>query len=242
MFEDSLLASRMGTVATERRWTWMVSVALQSGVAATVILLTAFHPEILPLRVDPPKVLMPLMPKAPVRVETRQTEASSSSPMAPVVTQIAAERSLLPSLHPSPDDVPPSFDPMASGPRMADASVLGSASGPVNGHGPAVSVRPEPKAGPLHVSSGVSEGMLIAPIRPVYPAIAKAARVQGSVVVEAIISKVGTIESLHVVSGPEMLQHAAIDAIREARYRPYKLNGEAVEVETRITVNFLMGG
>ena len=84
--------------------------------------------------------------------------------------------------------------------------------------------------------------MLIAPIRPVYPMIAKAAGVEGSVVVEAVISRDGRIESLHVVSGPPMLQNAAMDAIREARYQPYRLNGEPTEVETRITVNFRMRG
>jgi periplasmic protein TonB len=84
--------------------------------------------------------------------------------------------------------------------------------------------------------------MLIAPIRPVYPAIAKAGHVEGTVVVEAIISRAGTIESLHVISGPMMLQSAAIDAIRAARYRPYRLNGEPTEVQTTITVNFRMGG
>jgi protein TonB len=84
--------------------------------------------------------------------------------------------------------------------------------------------------------------MLLAPIRPVYPAIAKAAHVEGSVVVEAVISRTGTIESLHVVSGPQMLQQAALDAIREARYQPYRLNGEPTDVETTITVIFRMGG
>jgi protein TonB len=84
--------------------------------------------------------------------------------------------------------------------------------------------------------------MLIAPIRPVYPVIAKAAGVQGTVVVEAVISRQGTIERLHVVSGPAMLQNAALDAIREARYRPYRLNGEPTDVQTTITVIFRMGG
>ena len=106
-----------------------------------------------------------------------------------------------------------------------------------------VSVRPTTESkGLLRVSRGVSEGMLLTPIRPVYPAIAKAARVEGSVVVEAVISRTGTIESLHVVSGPQMLQNAALDAIREARYRPYRLNGEPTEVQTTITVIFHMGG
>jgi len=83
--------------------------------------------------------------------------------------------------------------------------------------------------------------MLLSPIRPVYPPIAKAAGVSGTVVVEAIISKAGTIESLYAVSGPEVLRVAALDAIRAARYQPYRLNGEPIEIQTTITVNFRLG-
>jgi protein TonB len=92
----------------------------------------------------------------------------------------------------------------------------------------------------VKVSEGVSTGMLLAPIRLTYPPIAKAAGVQGTVVIEATISKAGTIESLHVLSGPEMLRGAAIEAIQSARYRPYRLNGEPTEVQTTITLNFKM--
>ncbi len=60
--------------------------------------------------------------------------------------------------------------------------------------------------------------------------------------VEAIISKAGRIESLNVVSGPQMLRGAALEAIRAARYQPYRLNGEPTEVQTTITVNFRMEG
>jgi periplasmic protein TonB len=81
----------------------------------------------------------------------------------------------------------------------------------------------------------------MAPIRPVYPSIARAAGVQGTVVVSAVISRTGAIESMHVLSGPSMLQSAALEAIRAARYRPYLLNGEPTEVETTITVNFRIG-
>jgi protein TonB len=84
--------------------------------------------------------------------------------------------------------------------------------------------------------------MLLTPIRPIYPAIAKAAGVQGTVVVEAIISRAGTVESVRVVSGPPMLQRAAVEAIRVARYRPYRLNGQPTDVQTTFTVNFRMGG
>jgi protein TonB len=65
--------------------------------------------------------------------------------------------------------------------------------------------------------------------------------VQGVVVMEATISKMGRIESLRVVSGPEMLRRAALDAVQAARYAPYQLNGEATEVQTTITVNFRLG-
>jgi protein TonB len=82
--------------------------------------------------------------------------------------------------------------PFYSGMRMMDTVPAGIGVGSVNG--PVVSVAPTRAPGvPLHVSTGVLQGMLIAPIRPVYPAIAKAAGVQGTVVVEAVISITGTI-------------------------------------------------
>jgi periplasmic protein TonB len=72
----------------------------------------------------------------------------------------------------------------------------------------------------------------------VYPPIAKTAGVSGTVVLEAVISKAGTIENLRIVSGPMMLRKAAEDAVRTWRYRPYKLNNEPTEVETTINVIF----
>jgi protein TonB len=77
---------------------------------------------------------------------------------------------------------------------------------------------------------------------PQYPAIARAARVQGTVVLGATISKSGTIENLHVISGPAMLAAAAEEAVRAWRYRPYLLNGRPVEVETTVQVIFNLGG
>jgi protein TonB len=85
-------------------------------------------------------------------------------------------------------------------------------------------------------------GMLLLKTQPVYPPIAKAARVQGTVVLQATISKTGSIENLHVISGPAMLQQAALDAVRSWRYRPYLLSNEPVEVETTVNVIFTLGG
>jgi protein TonB len=109
---------------------------------------------------------------------------------------------------------------------------------------PSVSIAPAASPAPktLNLSSGVTAGNLIAPIRPEYPAIAKAAHVEGTVVVDAIISRTGTIESIRVLSGPPMLQRAAEDAVRQARYRPFLLNGQPTEVQTTITINFRLGG
>ena len=86
--------------------------------------------------------------------------------------------------------------------------------------------------------SVISEGQLLNRVDPVYPRVAVLTGTQGEVRLHAIIAKDGSIQSLNVVSGHPMLVGAAVDAVRQWRYRPYFLNGQAVEVETFITVNF----
>jgi protein TonB len=93
---------------------------------------------------------------------------------------------------------------------------------------------------PLRVSSGTEEGLIIEKRMPVYPPIAKATGTSGTVTLAAIISKTGTIENLHVISGSMMLQQAALDAVRTWRYRPYLLDGQPVEVETTVSVIFTL--
>jgi len=95
--------------------------------------------------------------------------------------------------------------------------------------------------GRVKVSAGNMQQNLVSRPDPVYPPIAKAAHVQGAVVLKAVISKTGTVEDLQVVSGPEMLQKSAIDAVNRWTYKPYLLNGDPVEVETTITANFTFG-
>jgi len=88
----------------------------------------------------------------------------------------------------------------------------------------------------------MSEGDLIRKTQPTYPALARSARIQGIVVLQAVISKQGTIENVTVLTGHPMLIAAAMEAVRQWRYRPYILNNELVEVETQITVNFSLAG
>ncbi|HMK29029.1 MAG TPA: energy transducer TonB, partial [Terriglobales bacterium] len=100
---------------------------------------------------------------------------------------------------------------------------------------------PPPAAHPLRVSQ-IMEGNLIHRVQPIYPHLAQMGRVQGTVMLRAIISRAGTIENLQVISGHPLLVGAAMDAVRQWRYRPYLLNGEPVAVETQVTVNFSLSG
>jgi periplasmic protein TonB len=92
----------------------------------------------------------------------------------------------------------------------------------------------------VRISQGVTKGLLIHRVEPPYPTLAKSARVQGEVVLSAIISTNGEIENLQLVSGHPMLVPAALAAVKQWRYKPYLLNGQPVEVETTITVIFAL--
>jgi protein TonB len=131
---------------------------------------------------------------------------------------------------------------------VAGMSGMGSGSGVPGGVMGGIGAAPAPVVklaapkGPARVSSGVISGLKIAGANPTYPPIARAAHVSGAVVLQALISKEGTIKNLKVVSGPEMLRTAATEAVQNWRYKPYLLNGEPTEVDTQITVNFNFGG
>jgi periplasmic protein TonB len=108
------------------------------------------------------------------------------------------------------------------------------------GERPIMPARPSP---PAHVfqTSTMLEGSLIRKVQPVYPPLAKIARIQGPVVLFAVINRAGSIDNVRVLSGHPMLVAAAIDAVKQWQYRPYILNHEPIEVETQITVNFILG-
>jgi len=94
----------------------------------------------------------------------------------------------------------------------------------------------------VRVSSGVVSGLLVRKVNPTYPPLARQARIQGVVILQAQISKDGNIENLQLISGHPMLAPAAIEAVKQWKYRPYLLNGEPVEVETQVQVNFTLAG
>jgi protein TonB len=92
----------------------------------------------------------------------------------------------------------------------------------------------------IRISQGVTRGLLIQRVEPAYPPLARAARVQGEVVLQAIIDRDGNIQNLQLMSGHPMLVPSAIAAVKQWRYKPYLLNGNPVEVETSITVIFTL--
>jgi protein TonB len=94
----------------------------------------------------------------------------------------------------------------------------------------------------VRVSLGVSQGLLIRKVPPAYPPLARQARIQGVVVLQAQISKEGNIQNLQLISGHPMLAPAAIEAVKQWKYKPYLLNGEPVEVDTQVQVNFTLAG
>ena len=97
---------------------------------------------------------------------------------------------------------------------------------------------PSPSFGTMKVSQGVSQGLLIKRVQPIYPPNALAAHTEGSVEIEATVNKEGIVVHPKVLKGNPLLARAALDAVRQWRYKPYYLNGQPVEIQTQITVKF----
>ncbi len=104
-------------------------------------------------------------------------------------------------------------------------------------------VLPPKPAAPARIKQGgeVTAASIITQTRPAYPALARQARIQGTVVLHAIIDKEGKVAQLEVVSGHPLLVQSAIEAVKQWRYKPTQLNGDPVEVDTTIQVTFTMG-
>jgi protein TonB len=243
MFEGTLVESRGQLGSPAVRWTAAGSVLVQVGIAAVLVLIPMLRPETLEMLERSPELVAPIAPpKPPVVMQVRTASAADASAAMSVPAQVARVesgagrmRQLLLGPMGMQDPGPGMVGPMGmpGGTGLDALARVGNGSG----SGTAV-VRAAERVGPVRVSSGVSAGMLVSQIVPAYPAIAKAAGVEGTVVVEAVITKVGKIASARAVSGPPLLRGAAVDAVSGARYRPYALNGQPVEVQTSVVVNF----
>jgi protein TonB len=242
MFEDSLMESQNRLSSPNQRWLTLASLTFQCAIVAAIIAMPLLHPEVLRFRPDGPSISLPLKPVPPPipHIDPSRTANPTSTPNAAPPTSGTSSLNLrnLRPIGSLTSDAPPATDTIGS--MAGPSDIPGSIGTTTQGTGNRVTLAPMP--GPVHISRGVFAGLLLAPIRPVYPPIAISTRTEGVVVVEAIISKAGRIESAHATSGPELLRNAALEAIRNARYSPYLLNGAPTEVETTITVNFKLAG
>jgi protein TonB len=230
MFEDSTFDSTKRIHTRSRRWMF-ATFAFNAAILLALILIPLFNPEALS-----GKAITILMTAPPVPVE--QPRPVMHPAQAPAAPSEANNPFQVPRQIPINIYVPDRPEPSTT----IDPNVLAS-SGPGPGipdgvlHGTNPNVVRAP-VGPKQISSGVAVGMLIRKVIPQYPPIGREIRLEGTVVLQATISKTGTIENLRVVSGPTLLQQAAIDAVEKWQYRPYLLNGEPVEVETTVNVDF----
>ncbi len=126
--------------------------------------------------------------------------------------------------------------PDAPAPSMTGIASTGAAAPPPN-LGSTASV-PKPVLQTVSISQGVSRGLLIHQVSPVYPKAALAMRIDGTVELTTTISKSGDITHVKIVSGDPQLAKAAADAVKQWKYKPYLLNGEPVDIQTVVTVNF----
>lgn len=234
MFEDSTFEST-GRIHTRSRG-WMVATFLLNGsVLFGLILIPLIYPEALPRQALAFLLTAPAPPPAPTpepKQPPRPFRGTSEMPNGVILAPPRIPHGFAASEPEAPEGRPLGIGQGLGTPDAATGVFVSRALKPV--------ARAETK-GPVRISSGVMEGSLLAKFVPVYPAIAKAAGVHGTVVLQATISRNGTIENLRVIGGPLMLQQAALDAVKTWRYRPYLLNGEPVEVETTVNVVFAMG-
>lgn len=244
MFQDSLFESG-GRLKTKRLWTTLLSVFMQGFLIGILILIPLIYTEALPRQqlmtflVAPPPPPPPAPPAPAVQqVKVVQTDIENGRLRTPdrIPQKVAMIKE---------EEAPPPVSNMGGVVGGVPGGVPGGQMGGVLGGILSSTSMTAPKiAAPQRVrlSQGVTEGNLVNKVTPLYPDIAKRARIQGIVVLQAVISKQGAIENLRVVSGHPMLTQSALDAVRQWRYRPYLLNGEPVEVETQITVNFNLAG
>lgn len=235
MFEDSLVESS-GMIRTRSRRYAAGSLVLQAALLAVAVLIPYIYPAALP----PHALLTPLAAPPPPEMPAQQPDAIASRSVAAVRTIDLTAPSVIPR------HITQGEQSSSGPPEIVD--IIGNSTGKIAGSllstvpaaAPPV-VRAARPAGPLRVSAGVAAGQLLAPIQPQYPVIARTVGVQGTVVIEAVISTAGTVEQARVVSGPPLLTQAALDAVSRARYRPYLLNGQPIAVETTIRIIFSLG-
>jgi periplasmic protein TonB len=240
MFEDSLVESG-GRLKTARGKTAAFSFFLQAIIIGVMVLIPLLFTEALPKAqlmmalVAPPPPPPPPPPPAAVKVvKVVQTDIVNGALRTP--TKIPKKIEMIK----EEEAPPPSMGVVGGVPGGVPGGQMNGVIGGIISSAP--TAVPKVAVQRVRVSQGVTAGLVIHKIQPAYPPLARTARVQGSVVLAAVIGKDGNIQNLHVISGHPLLTQAALDAVKQWKYKPYILNGEPVEVDTQVTVNFTLAG
>src|SRR5712692_1694345 len=244
MFADSLLETSWAQ-RSRRSWMTLTSFGLQALVVGLLLLLPLIRPVALPfMRPLPTPISMTVPPGPPPIAQPQHSTTVVQSNLADNVLimppEVPRDIAMIHETTPPPQV---SFNDTGVRGATGDArdGVWKSITDSLNHATLAPSAAPSPTVRAPRISH-MMEGNLIHRVQPAYPPLARSARIQGQVVLAAVISKEGTIQNLRVLEGHPMLVRAALDAVSQWRYRPYILNNEPVEVETRITVNFWLSG
>jgi protein TonB len=248
VFEDSLIEST-NRIKTSRGKATVVSFIIQIAIVSFLVLIPLIFVEALPAKQmvtelaappppppPPPPAAAAVAKAAPVvkeQLNPNELHTPTKIPKQIVKTQEVASAA-------APSNAPPAMGGVVGGvPGGVAGGQVGGVLGGVLNSPVAV---PKVTLKRVRVSQGVSQGLLTHKVDPQYPPLAKQAHIQGTVVLHAVIGKDGHVQGLQVVSGHPMLSGAAISAVKQWRYKPYMLNGQPVEIDTNITVNFTLAG
>ena len=243
MFQDSLFDSA-GRGKTNKPVTVAISFLLQVIALGIMMLIPLIYGQALPGRqltaflIEPPSPPPPSPPPA-AATEVRVTLKPVQQRQEFVQPTTIPEHVAIIKEDPQPPGLAAGYIGVPGGTGEASAIPLTSIITPVV---PSLPPPVAPPQAPIRVGGQVAAAKLISQPKPVYPSLARQARIQGTVRLEAVISKDGAIENLTVVSGHPLLIPAALEAVRQWRYQPMLLNGEPVEVITTVDVNFTLGG
>jgi periplasmic protein TonB len=243
MFEDSLIESG-NRLKTKRGATTILSFVLQMLLLGVLILIPLIYTDALPkqqlmtfLVAPPPPPPPPPPPAAIPQVKVVRVQSELDNGQLRTPTKIPEKVRMIT----EEEAPPPAMGGVMGG--VVGGVAGGSAGGVIGGIiGSTAAIPKVATPQRVRVSQGVSSGLLIRKVQPNYPPLARQARIQGQVVLQAEISKDGTIQNLQLISGHPMLAPAAIEAVKQWRYKPYLLNGEPVAVETQVVVNFTLSG
>ena len=223
----------------KRRWlTLSFSAAAHVAVLVVIVSIGLFAHAEQAAPTSIPAFVMPVNTPPPAPAGQPHPTLSRPTPVAP--TPMASP--VQPLTLTNPDTITMDAPPPPSASLPVSAGVAnGVPGGVVGGTGSAAAFGPPPPAAPVRIGGGLQAPALVKKVAPVYPPLAKAARIPGSVVVEAQVARTGEVESVHVVKSDGQFDEAAVNAVRQWRYKPLLLNGEPTPFILDVTVSFTTG-